>query len=101
MRRKLVPLSLIFLICGVLAQNSSRPMLHAGENFKIARVKIHARAHRSQHGLTLTRSTVHGEAHPDQVFYHLLDLLIGRRFLHCNDHKKLSALSCQLSAKPL
>jgi hypothetical protein len=41
---------------------------------------------------------VHGEAHPDQVFYHLLDLLIGRRFLHCNDHKKLSALSCQLSA---
>ena len=52
-------------------------VLHPGKNFKIAGVKIHPRAHRGQHGLPLTRSAVHGEAHPDQVFYHLLDLLIG------------------------
>ena len=62
-------------------------VLHPGQHFEIAGVEIHAGAHRGQHGLALTRSAVHGEAHPDQVFYHLLDLLIGCRFLHCNDHK--------------
>ena len=53
-------------------------VLHPGKNFEIAGVKIHARANRGQHGLALAGSAVNGEAHPDQVFYHLLDLLIGR-----------------------
>ena len=53
-------------------------MLHPGKNFKIAGVKVHPRANRGQHGLTLARSAVNRKAHPDQVFYHLLDLLIGR-----------------------
>ena len=53
-------------------------VLHSGKNFKIAGVKIHPRAHRGQHGLPLAGSAMHGEAHPDQVFHHLLDLLIGR-----------------------
>src|SRR6476659_9314909 len=49
MRRKLVPLSLIFLICGVLAQNSSRPMaVHLSPAAIAAFQKIdaeHIRAH--------------------------------------------------------
>ena len=53
-------------------------VLHPGKNFEIASVKIHPGAHRRQHGLPLAGSAVHGKAHPDQVFYHLLDLLIGR-----------------------
>jgi hypothetical protein len=30
---------------------------------------------------------MYGEAHRNQVFHHLLDLVFTRRFLHCNDHK--------------
>ncbi|PYX21505.1 MAG: hypothetical protein DMG87_09065, partial [Acidobacteria bacterium] len=63
----------------------------------IARIEIYARAHRRQNGLALARRAVYRKAHPDQVFNDLLDLLLTRRFLHCNDHKKLSAISSQPS----
>ena len=49
MRKKLVPLSLIFLICGVLAQNASHPMaVHLSPAAITAFQKIdaeHIRAH--------------------------------------------------------
>jgi hypothetical protein len=49
MRKKLVPLSLIFLICGVLAQNASHPMsVHLSPAAIAAFQKIdaeHIRAH--------------------------------------------------------
>jgi hypothetical protein len=33
---------------------------------------------------------MHGKAHPDKVFNHLLDLLVRRCFLHGNNHMKIS-----------
>ena len=62
-----------------------------GSTSRLRDVEIDARAHRAQHGLARAGGAVHGEAHPDQVFDHLLDLLFGRRFLHCNNHRKLLA----------
>ena len=53
-------------------------VLYTGKNFKVTGVKIHPGAYGRQHGLPLARGAVHGKAHADQVFHHLLDLLIGR-----------------------
>src|SRR5439155_25181120 len=61
--------------------------LYSGEHLQIARIKVHASAHGSQHRLASAGGAMHRKAHPDQVFDHLLDLLIGRGFLHGNDHK--------------
>src|SRR6266700_3118557 len=70
-------------------------VLHSGQHFEIARIEIYARAHRRQNGLALARRAVYRKAHPDQVLDDLLDLLLTRRFLHCNDHKRqLLAISC-------
>ena len=53
-------------------------LLYAIEDFEITDIEINARAHCRHHSLPLPGGAVNGEAHPDQVFYHLLDLLIGR-----------------------
>ncbi len=67
-------------------------LLDAGQKFKVADVEVHLRAHRSQHGHARARGTVYLEAHLHQVFNHLLNLALIRRFLHCNDHKNASGV---------
>ena len=66
-------------------------VLHPGQNLEVARVKIGARAHRSQNGLAFAGGAVHGKTHADQMFHHILNLLIGSEFLHGNNHR----ISCQ------
>ena len=62
-------------------------LLHAGKYFQVAGVEIGARADRRENGLALAGGAVHGEAHADQVFDHILDLLFGCGFLHCDNHR--------------
>ena len=76
-------------------------VLHPGQHFEIASVEVHARAHRGQHGLALAGGAVHGEAHPDQVFDHLLDLLFGCRSCIATIISKSSVVGLQSSANPV
>ena len=62
-------------------------MLDSGEHLKIAGIEINARPNRCQNGLALSGGPMHGKAHTDKVFDHLLDLLVRCRFLHGNNHK--------------
>ena len=74
-------------------------VLDAGQHFEVARVKIDARAHGSEHRLALAGRAVHGKAHADQVFDHVLDLLIGCEFLHGNNHRNARRSSVAISSK--
>jgi hypothetical protein len=59
----------------------------AREHFKIARIEVGPGSYGCEDGLAFTGGAVYGKAHPDQMFNHILDLLVGGRILHGNDHK--------------
>ena len=82
--------------CQLVGRADAVNVLHPGKDFQIAGVEINPRANRGQHGLPLTGGAMYGKAHPDQVFDHLLDLLVRRCVLHGNNHKE--AFSLQPSA---
>ena len=73
-------------------------VFNSGKNLEVAGIEIDARAHGGQHRLPLPGGAMHGETHPDQVFDHLLDLLIRRCFLHGNNHIWSIVVSLRSSA---
>src|SRR5580693_3985211 len=60
----------------------------SGEHFEVANIKIDSRPDRSHHGLPRSGGAMYREAHRNEVFHHMLDLLLGCRFLHGDDHRK-------------
>ena len=60
-------------------------LVHPAKEFQFADIKIHPRAHRSQHGIAHTRAAVHLETHLHQVLDDLLNLFLAGRLLHGDD----------------
>src|SRR5256885_2020203 len=74
----------------LIGRTDAVDFLDSGENLEIARIEIDARAHGGQNGLPLTGGAMNREPHPNEVFHHVLDLLLGSRILHGNNHGKLT-----------
>jgi hypothetical protein len=68
-------------------------LLDSAQDFEVADVEINACSYRRHHGLPRTRGTMDRESALHQVFHYPLDVFLGRRFLHCYDHKKVLAIS--------
>lgn len=56
------------------------------KDLKVADVKIRACAYSCQDGLPHARGAMDRKSHADQVLNDVLDLLLVRRLLHCDDH---------------